>query len=240
LKNLILIITLLLSISLFSQNKAKIEDILIKIKSNYNQKNDQKVLQNVYQLYSIDTILPDESAFFLGYALYKFNHLEKSKNAFLRYIDLTKEQGNYFDSTVYFINKIDEKQKEYDTSYCDVCKQLGPLDETITCTKCTGVGFHTQNCTRCNGTGQEVCPRCLGVGYERYQDAFQNNFVPCQLCNRSGIIYCQKCDGNKTIKDMCSKCGGEGNTSKDRVCTHRNLENAVITPTKKSNSNFYR
>jgi hypothetical protein len=206
----------------------------------YQGQNLDSLLIEVHQIYQQDTILPDDAAFFLGYALYKNEYWEKSKEALLRYVSLTKELGKYFDSTEYFVNIIDTKLNLYDTAYCDICVTLGPLPEKITCNLCLGEGSSLSTCTLCRGNGNEVCPRCLGVGFERHVDSFQNNYIPCMLCNQTGVITCRQCNGTKTEKTMCKTCGGLGQMPKPRICTHRDLPGAIITPQKKNKSTIYR
>jgi hypothetical protein len=211
-----------------------------KADSNYQSKNQRELLLNVHKIYSVDTILPDDAAFFLGYTLYHHQQYKKSKEAFLRYVDLTKEAGRYFDSTQFLVNQVDVLLVQYDTNSCDICGILGPLDIVDTCGTCIGVGHFTNQCSRCSGSGLEVCPRCLGVGYERYLDNFGTNFYPCQLCGRTGVVDCQKCRGTKVEKSLCQTCAGIGTIPRPRDCTHRNLVGAKITPVKKTKTVFYR
>ncbi len=223
------------------QKKNFISDNMLSIETGYKESDAKKMLNHVHKIYQLDTILPDNAAFFLGYILYKSNKLRESKAALLRYVQLTKEIGIYFDSTQHIINKIDESLLQYDTNYCDICKTLGPLSEKEICKICDGNGKREQPCNACNATGIEICPRCLGVGYEHYQDSFQNNYYPCRVCNKSGTITCSNCNGTTKEVNVCKPCAGQGQVPKLRDCTHRNLKNAVITPQKQSNkSSFYR
>lgn len=224
-----------------SQKKDVINEKLTQLDLSLHKHSGKEVLKLVHEVYLTDTILPDDAAFFLGYALYLKDQYRQSKIALLRYISLTKEGGKYFDSTKYYINKIDEALVQYDPNVCDICDILGPLPEIDTCQKCDGYGKTEQECRACSGKGIEICPRCLGLGYEQHHDSFQTNYITCRLCNRAGTITCTQCKGSLKEIAMCKTCGGIGSYQRPRICTHRDLEGAVITPrSKKTKSTFSR
>lgn len=67
-------------------------------------------------------------------------------------------------------------------------------------------------CDQCSGTGAadgsqpQTCPTCSGMGKVRAQQGFFTVERTCPTCNGAG----------QTIKDPCSKCGGQGRTRKSR------------------------
>jgi hypothetical protein len=223
------------------QKKDMIKEKMTLLDYSLQKQSSKDVLKLVHEIYQTDTILPDDAAFFLGYALYLKEQYRQSKTALLRYVSLTKESGKYFDSTKYFINKIDEALAQYDPNVCDICDILGPLPEIDTCPKCTGYGKTEQECRSCSGKGIEICPRCLGLGYEQFYDGFQTNYLTCKRCNRAGTIPCTQCNGTLKEIAICKTCSGVGSYPRPRICTHRDLEGAVITPRpKKVKSTFSR
>jgi RecJ-like exonuclease len=224
-KGFFIIFTLLiLSFNGIAQKKALLETSIKIIEQQYLQKDYSNLLKSVHAIYLIDTILPDDAAYYLGYVLFRFNEPKASKKSLLRYIELTKESGKHFDTTVYLINKIDEKLEIYTLSQCDICTTLGPLSTLDECTKCTGHGQFEQKCRTCAGNGSIVCPRCLGVGYENSHDNFQTNFYPCRVCQRAGTITCTNCKGTSKEVSLCKPCGGKGEVPTPRICTHKTLQ----------------
>lgn len=218
---LLLLLVIILKVPIQAQRSALIKNQIIpEIENALEQDNTSNLIKWVSKLYLQDTILPDESAYFLGTALFKSNKPNESKIAYLRYIDLTKEKGKYFLSTVDFVNKIDKELKQEDQQ-CDICKVLGPLTDIDTCNICKGYGKLKDDCSRCNGIGRESCPTCFGTGFERIPSGFQINFLPCTTCNRNGYIDCISCEGTKKEVQFCENCNGNGVSPKPRQCTHQ-------------------
>jgi hypothetical protein len=226
----------------FGQKKDLIAEKLNLLDRSLHKHSSKEVLKLVHDVYQTDTILPDDAAFFLGYALYLKDQYRQSKTALLRYVSLTKEGGKYFDSTKYYINKIDEALALYDPNSCDICTILGPLPEIDTCSVCIGYGKTEQTCRECSGNGIEMCPRCLGLGYEQYSNNnLQTNYTTCRLCHGKGSITCTQCNGSLKEVAICKTCVGLGKYPRPRTCTHRDLEGATITPRpQKTKSTFSR
>ena len=242
LTSLLFVLCLCFSFSSFAENKNDaIDKTLISIDSALQVGDDVILVQQVDKLYSYDTILPDVSAFYLGYALYRFDEYQASKTALLRYVDLTQEDGLYFDSVVHILNIVDLKLNSYGHDNCGICTELGPLEEQDTCNQCLGNGVHTHDCGKCDGTGNSVCPRCKGTGFVSDQTQFYVNYVTCRTCLGKGSITCTNCAGTKIEKVACQKCFGDGFTPKERVCAHRDFS---IEPNNhkegKKDSSFYR
>lgn len=215
--------SLVLVPSVFSQAK-KIEELSVSIEEAIEKQDYNELLKGVSSLYDCDTVLPDVSAYYLGYVLLKSDQLTASKTAFLRYVDLTKEQGKYIDSVVFFLNKIDHDLEQYGHDNCGVCDVLGPLKELDTCKVCLGHGITEQDCQRCSGRGNEVCPVCRGSGFETQQTQFYVNYVTCRTCQGAGQVECSRCQGDKTEKSACENCTGKGLKNKERICHHRDYD----------------
>lgn len=216
------VIFLLMSSHIFYAQR--IESLVVNIKEAIKTDNDSLLLKNVNMLYASDTILPDESAYYLGYTLLRFSEFKSSKRALLRYVDLTKESGVYLDSTINILNRIDTLLGQYAHDNCGICRILGPLEEVDTCNVCAGGGILVKDCHRCQGVGREVCPVCRGSGFQTQQTQFFVNYVTCRTCNGVGQVECSSCQGTKTEKSACESCSGIGLKNKARVCTHRDFD----------------
>lgn len=195
------------------------------------------LMNSLSEIYRQDTILPDDAAFLLGYALYLNQEYRAAHRAFIRYVELTKESGQYFSAMVKAVNQCDLALAMYDYDNCQICKTLGPLDEIDTCYVCDGAGHLHATCTRCDGAGQEVCPTCLGSGFRLVQGSFYNSYMICPTCNQAGRITCENCKGSTTENSVCYRCSGLGVSPVPRTCTHREKE---IKPNSKSKTSFYR
>lgn len=221
-KTLYILFLFLIGLSSASAQKKSLmtNEIIPNLETAFLEQDASDILIWVNKLYIQDTILPDDGAFFLACALHMHNKPVESKKAFLRYIDLTKENGKYYKSTVKFVHDIDKKLGISEED-CDICKVLGPLKELDTCSVCLGHGKEEGQCTRCQGIGSEVCPTCSGTGFERIPSGLQVNYLPCRTCHRLGTIKCQNCNGTKTQIQFCENCSGDGMAPKLRTCKHK-------------------
>lgn len=229
------LLVLLGSLVGFSQSTLSIK--MEQAEQAYSQLDTLTLMKSLTEIYQQDTILPDDAAFLLGYALYLNNEYRAANRAFVRYVELTKETGRYFSAMVSAVNQCDLALSMYDYDNCRICNTLGPLDEIDTCYVCDGVGHRQSTCTRCDGSGDEVCPTCLGSGFRLVQGSFYNSYVICPTCNQAGRVTCGNCNGSTTEKTVCYRCAGEGLSPVPRICTHREKE---IKPNSQSKTSFYR
>ena len=95
------------------------------------EKNDFKAgLKNVYVVLQLDTIIPDETTFFLGVCLSRLDKNQKSQEALLKYIKLAGERGDYFEDAINELYETNVKLNVAGKTDEMICKALGPLDLT--------------------------------------------------------------------------------------------------------------
>lgn len=220
-----LLITVLLTIVLFQStiNSSAQELHESAIRRSLQEENFNHALKYLNKDFYADTILPDAYAYYLGVALYHFKAYDKSKKAFLKYIELTGEQAPLHDTTLYYVGQIRRKQQYIFDEECEICRALGPSEHTITCDECDGEGVSTHECTSCEGKGKHVCHTCDGSGIVVRGGAFGGHYSSCHQCNGSGRVDCDVCKGKKVVRDVCPECNGKGEKHLPRECTHQFL-----------------
>lgn len=80
--------------------------------------------------------------------------------------------------------------------------------ERVACPDCRGRGRRTFVCVACDGTGEERCHVCSGLG--RKPAPWEADPAYCPDCRGAGYQRCEKCEGRGYVWEDCRTCDGEG------------------------------
>lgn len=186
-----------------------------------DQKDFDAAIFPLRDLFRRDTILPDESTYYLGWVLYEQKRDRGSLRALLKYVELTGDSAAHFDHSIEMIYELSHRLYPTITHTCPVCRQLGPLDETVDCELCQGEGVTDKPCLTCRGHGELLCSHCKGNGVVVKSGQYLGQqYALCTHCQGDGAIDCPNCDEDHNHLGTCHKCAGTGQYPKQRVCTH--------------------
>jgi len=198
-------------------NKQIINEQFDRIYSSLEKKDFKGGLKNVFVVLQLDTIIPDETTFFLGLCLSHLDKHQKSQEALLKYIKLAGERGDYFEDA---IKELYETNKKLNLAYktdAMICEALGPLDITSICSRCLGEKTREEDCRSCLGTKLEVCPTCLGQGVV-VRFSYYDDHSFCSTCAGKGYVDCTRCQATGKEHTSCTLCNGKGVVHKGREC----------------------
>lgn len=149
------------------------------------------------KIFSQNSVLPDELAFFYGKTLFHLNKLPQSRSALDKYTELKGKSGEYYSETTDLIRKID-------------CKETGLATVEEACHVCEGTGVALAPCKHCRGKGKEMCNVCQGSGVYRKQGPLGTLYQTCNKCAGKGMTNCKICNGKKEQKAHCNHCSATG------------------------------
>lgn len=163
-------------------------------------------------------VLPTSMTYHFAETLYMLKQYQNSQNFLEKYLELTGENGDYFQEAKelkeLLANELDEVRK------CKLCTVLGyRLRE---CLRCEGHGEIMGACLVCNGEGKVPCKKCDGKGVIIRRGAMgATTYQSCDRCENKGYHTCDNCHGEKEIMQVCPVCIGSGQKITDIICDHK-------------------
>lgn len=170
----------------YQSKKDQIESELIKVRKAFQANEIEKGILPLQKVIQMDTILPNEVAFFTGVSLYHYEHKPQSEKAILRYLKLTDSTGGYYQESIELLTKLWSDQK-IDT--CNLCVNYQALSSFLDCDKCLKEDLALQKLIE--------------------EDCLENGMSLCEICKGEGIIIRTGALGN-LVYQTCHKCHGEG------------------------------
>lgn len=166
--------------------KNEIEQALVKVRQAFQEKKIEKGVLSLQKVIKMDTILPNEVAFFTGISLYHYKKYSQSEKAILRYLKLTDTTGIYYQESLNVLTQLWKKQS-IDT--CNLCVNYQALSSMLDCEKCLKEDLVLQKLIE--------------------EDCLENGMSLCEICKGEGIVIRTGALGN-LVYQTCHKCHGEG------------------------------
>lgn len=173
-----------------------IEQLEIVTKS-FEEKTYDKGVVSLEIILKMDTILPNDVAFFMGAYLDNYQKTEKAEEAFLRYLKVSNKEGTYYKESIDFLNKIWENKK---IDSCNLCIDYPALNSVLNCTKCVKENVALQKLIEeeCMDNGMSLCSLCKGEGIIIRIGSLGNLvYQTCHKCHGEGYIPCPHLKKNK-------------------------------------------
>jgi hypothetical protein len=161
--------------------------------------------KDLVKISRLDTLVPDEIAYFIGYVQVNTGKYTQGKESLEKYISLVSDTGKYADYANFYIHLAD-------------CNIKGHYYELNPCENCQSTGYSKIECSNCKGKGQELCNKCFGRGVIKSKDSYGEIFIPCARCSGLGYYQCSKCYGSKKENAKCGICEGIGKIKVKKEC----------------------
>ena len=174
-------------------------------KKQLEDKKYKEALESFKRVFALKSAVPDEVAYYYGYALLHLSNFSQSKAALKKYIELQGRNGLLYDKTLEALEEAD-------------CKETGFKDAFILCDICFGDSTITIGCRTCKEKGYEVCPLCKGNGVVLSASSFGNTYRTCHRCAGEKIIKCTTCKSSLKETLMCYSCSGKGRKKIRKKC----------------------
>lgn len=167
------------------------------VKQGFDEKNYEKGVVSLEKVLKMDTILPNNVAFFMGAYLHHYQKNEKAEIALLRYLKVSKKEGEYFQQSIDLLSKI-WQTKKIDT--CQLCIDYSALSVLLSCDKCLKENTALQKLIEeeCMDNGMALCSLCKGEGIIIRIGSLGNLvYQTCHKCHGEGYIPCPHLQKNK-------------------------------------------
>ncbi|HEY8402959.1 MAG TPA: hypothetical protein VIK89_16960 [Cytophagaceae bacterium] len=174
-----------------------LDSLVNQVEKELSEEQYQAAHSTLITIFNLNTILPDEIAFYYGKTLFHLEKYSASNTALKKYLDLTGHKGTYYEEAV-------------ELKYRAECFETGLANVEEACLVCDGSGKAKTSCRTCKGSGKIICISCRGTGVFQSTDNFGTKYDTCQKCTGKGLTTCATCNGKKEIKSQCHYCSATG------------------------------
>ncbi len=170
-----------------------------------------------------EEVVPLETVYDIGEALYQTGALGKAERMFTAYV--AKES----DTTTVRSKQARGFLQKISAAYlaiiaCTYCDDRGY--RYVPHVTCGGQGKISTPCTTCHTHRYLLCQYCQGQGVIIEQDMLGDTYEKCTHCAGKGRLLCTTCDGLGYSSADCVSCHGTGLVpSPTEHCTHTGTEN---------------
>ena len=171
-------------------------EVLLKKTSNasvaYQAGDYSGLVEPVYSVFELDTILPNEIAFYYGALMFHYSHNNQAETSLLKYIKVSGKEGEYYEDALEILRLIHpyKKPKEYlPKEFVEEEVKDSEIAEEV------DVPMGVEDGVPCEeGSEFAICPLCYGEGVKVSVGSFGKIYRTCPKCHGKGVV---KCDDGK-------------------------------------------
>ncbi len=124
--------------------------------------------------------MPDEICYFFAVSLYQTNYVDQSEELLIKYLELTADEGNYFEEATTLLRLIRSNRTT-------IVEDSAVIEEEIPNPKTATYNKET----KCKPGDKVICPICKGSGVIVSEGSFGNYYRPCPYSDEQGLMSCE-------------------------------------------------